>query len=59
MINIKFDMLQIKKDRLQEVKKQIIKYAKVKKWDKVYPLRAEEKKLKEEIKLMEVNRSGR
>ena len=51
------DMLEVKKDRLKEVKKQIVKYSKKKNWSMVYPLMKEQKELKEEIKVIRANRS--
>ena len=50
------DMLEVKKDRLKEVKKQIVKYSKKKNWSMVYPLMKEQKELKEEIKVIRANR---
>lgn len=51
------DMLEVKKDRLQEIKRQTIKYAKRKNWGMVNLLRREEKLLKENIKQIEANRN--
>ena len=51
------DALEVKKDRLQEIKKQTIKYAKRKNWGMVNLLRREEKKLKENIKQIEAIRN--
>ena len=51
------DILEAKKDRLQEIKKQIIKYAKRKNWGMVNLLRREERQLKENIKQIEANRN--
>ena len=50
------DMLEVKKDRLKEVKKQIVKYSKKKNWSMVYPLMKEQRELKEQIKEILVNR---
>ena len=54
---MKIDMLEVKKDRLKEVKLQIRKYSKLKNWSMVYPLMKEQKKLKEEIKVIRANRN--
>ena len=51
------DILEVKRDRLQEIKRQTIKYAKRKNWGMVNLLRREEKQLKENIKQIEVNRN--
>ena len=51
------DVLEVKKDRLQEIKGQTIKYAKRKNWGMVNLLRQEEKKLKENIKQIEAIRN--
>ena len=51
------DMLEVKKDRLQEIKRQTVKYAKRKNWGMVNLLRREEKQLKENIKQIEANRN--
>ena len=51
------DMLEVKKDRLQEIKRQTIKYAKRKNWGMVNLLRREERLLKENIKQIEANRN--
>ena len=51
------DMLEIKKDRLQEIKRQTIKYAKRKNWGMVNLLRREEKQLRENIKQIEAIRN--
>ena len=51
------DILEVKKDRLQEIKRQTIKYAKRKNWGMVNLLRREEKLLKENIKQIEANRN--
>ena len=51
------DMLEVKKDRLQEIKRQTIKYAKRKNWGMVNLLRQEEKKLKENIEQIEAIRN--
>ena len=51
------DVLEVKKDRLQEIKKQTIKYAKKKNWGMVNLLRREEKLLKENIKQIEAIRN--
>ena len=50
------DMLEAKKDRLKEVKKQIVKYSKKKNWSMVYPLMNEQRELKEQIKEILANR---
>ena len=44
------DILEAKMDRLQEIKRQTIKYAKRKNWGMVNLLRREERQLKENIK---------
>ncbi|WP_294379706.1 hypothetical protein [uncultured Clostridium sp.] len=59
MINIKIDMLQIKRDRVTEIKKQILINVKKKYWTKVYELRTEQRQLESEIKHMEEIRFGR
>ena len=59
MINIKINMLEIKKDRVTEIKKQIIKYSRTKNWARVNELRTEQRQLESEIKHMEENRFGR
>lgn len=51
------DMLEVKKDRLKEVKKQIIKYSKKKNWSMVYPLMKEQRELKDQIKNITACRS--
>ena len=51
------NLLEAKKDRLQEIKRQTIKYAKRKNWGMVNLLRREEKQLKENIKQIEANRN--
>ena len=51
------DILEVKKDRLQEIKKQTIKYAKRKNWGRVNLLRREERQLKENIKQIEAIRN--
>ena len=51
------DILEVKKDRLQEIKRQTIKYAKRKNWGMVNLLRREEKQLKENIEQIEVIRN--
>ena len=51
------DMLEAKKDRLQEIKRQTVKYAKRKNWGMVNLLRREEKLLKENIKQIEAIRN--
>ena len=51
------DILEAKRDRLQEIKRQTIKYAKRKNWGMVNLLRREEKQLKENIKQIEAIRS--
>ena len=51
------DVLEAKKDRLQEIKRQTIKYAKRKNWGMVNLLRREEKQLKENIKQIEAIRN--
>ena len=51
------DLLEVKKDRLQEIKRQTIKYAKRKNWGMVNLLRREEKLLKENIKQIEAIRN--
>lgn len=50
------DMLEVKKDRLKEIKKQIVKYSKKKNWSMVYPLMKEKRELKEQIKEILANR---
>ena len=51
------DILEAKRDRLQEIKRQTIKYAKRKKWGMVNLIRREEKLLKENIKQIEAIRN--
>ena len=51
------NLLEVKKDRLQEIKRQTIKYAKRKNWGMVNLLRQEEKKLKGNIKQIEAIRN--
>ena len=51
------DMLEAKKDRIQEIKRQIIKYANRKNWGMVSLLRHEERQLKENIKQIEAIRN--
>ena len=51
------DMLEAKKDRLQDIKRQTVKYAKRKNWGMVNLLRREEKLLKENIKQIEAIRN--
>ena len=51
------DMLEAKKDRIQEIKRQIIKYANRKNWGMVSLLRHEERQLKENIKKIEAFRN--
>ncbi|KJZ95378.1 MULTISPECIES: hypothetical protein [Clostridium] len=51
------DMLEVKKDRLKEVKKQIVKYSKKKNWSMVYPLMKEQRELKDQIKNITACRS--
>ena len=51
------DILEVKKDRLQEIERQTVKYAKRKNWGMVNLLRREEKLLKENIKQIEANRN--
>ena len=51
------DILETKRDRLQEIKKQTVKYAKRKNWGMVNLLRREEKLLKENIKQIEAIRN--
>ena len=51
------DILEAKRDRLQEIKRQTIKYVKRKNWGMVNLLRREEKQLKENIKQIEANRN--
>ena len=51
------DILEAKKERLQEIKKQTIKYAKRKNWGMVNLLRREEKLLKENIRQIEAIRN--
>ena len=51
------DILEAKKDRLQEIKRQTVKYAKRKNWGMVNLLRREEKLLKENIKQIEAIRN--
>ena len=51
------NLLEVKKDRLQEIKRQTIKYAKRKNWGMVNLLRREERQLKENIKQIEANRN--
>ena len=51
------DILEAKKERLQEIKRQTIKYAKRKNWGMVDLLRREERQLKENIKQIEAIRN--
>ena len=51
------DMLDAKRDRIQEIKRQIIKYANRKNWGMVSLLRHEERQLKENIKQIEAFRN--
>ena len=51
------DLLEVKKDRLQEIKRQTVKYAKRENWGMVNLLRREEKQLKENIKQIEAIRN--
>ena len=51
------DILEAKKERLQEIKRQTIKYAKRKNWGMVNLLRREERLLKENINQIEANRN--
>ena len=51
------DILETKRDRLQEIKRQTVKYAKRKNWGMVNLLRHEERQLKENIKQIEANRN--
>ena len=51
------NLLEAKRDRLQEIKRQTIKYAKRKNWGMVNLLRREEKLLKENIKQIEAVRN--
>ena len=51
------DIVEAKKERLQEIKKQTVKYAKRKNWGMVNSLRREEKQLKENIKQIEAIRN--
>ena len=51
------DILEAKRDRLQEIKRQTIKYAKRKNWGMVNLLRREERQLKENIKQIEAIRN--
>ena len=51
------DILEVKRDRLQEIKRQTVKYAKRKNWGMVNLLRREEKQLKENIKQIEAIRN--
>ena len=51
------NLLEAKRDRLQEIKRQTIKYAKRKNWGMVNLLRREEKLLKENIKQIEAIRN--
>ena len=55
--NRMINLLEVKKDRLQEIKRQTVKYAKRKNWGMVNLLRREEKQLKENIKQIEANRN--
>ena len=51
------DILDAKRDRIQEIKRQIIKYANRKNWGMVSLLRHEERQLKENIKQIEAIRN--
>ncbi|AQS10583.1 hypothetical protein CLOBY_27280 [Clostridium saccharobutylicum] len=59
VINIKIDMLEVKKDRLKEIDKQIKKAFKCKYAINLKPLYDEKKQLKAEIQKMEDKRNGR
>jgi hypothetical protein len=56
VIKLKIDMLEVKKDRLKEIDKQIKKCVRRQNWNEKNILLREIETLKEEIKLMEVNR---
>ena len=51
------DVLEVKKDRLQEIKRQTVKYAKRKNWGMVNLLKREERQLKENIEQIEAIRN--
>ena len=51
------DILEAKRDRLQEIKRQTVKYAKRKNWGMVNLLRREERQLKENINQIEAIRN--
>ena len=51
------NLLEAKRDRLQEIKRQTIKYAKRKNWGMVNLLRREERQLKENIEQIEAIRN--
>ena len=51
------DILDAKRDRIQEIKRQIIKYANRKNWGMVSLLRREERQIKENIKKIEAIRN--
>ena len=55
--NCMVDVLEVKKDRLQEIKRQTVKYAKRKNWGMVNLLRREERQLKKNIKQIEAIRN--
>ncbi|MBW6408990.1 hypothetical protein [Clostridium weizhouense] len=59
MINIKIDMLEIKKDRLKEIDLQIKKAVKRKDWNTVNRLNSEKKCLLIDIKFIEGAKNGR
>lgn len=53
------DMLEIKRDRLKEIKKQVIINSRRKKWEIVYQLMKEQRELKEQIKVIVANRANK
>lgn len=53
------DMLEVKRDRLKEIKKQVIINSIRKKWENVYQLMKEQRELKEQIKVIVANRANK
>lgn len=53
------DMLEVKRDRLKEIKKQVIINSRRKKWENVYQLMKEQRELKEQIKVIVANRANK
>lgn len=53
------DMLEVKRDRLKEIKKQVIINSRREKWENVYQLMKEQRELKEQIKVIVANRANK